>query len=115
MKKLLSVIAAIATLSAIGAETRTLTFQWDHDGLNTTGFRLWRRDSTNAVYSLAGITGPTNRTMTITLTNPPPFVQFSMTATNALLESDMSTPVSLSEPTVPGTLRIITVVTVQTP
>jgi len=113
MKKTLAAII-LATISAIGAETRTVTLQWDHDGL-CTGFKLYRRDATNAVYSLAGITGPTNRTMVVTLTNHPPWIQFAMSATNALLESHLSAPVALSEPAVPGTFRVVSVVTVQTP
>lgn len=118
MKKTLLIIGAIVTLaaSAMGQSTnKTITLAWDHDGQNTDGYLVSSRQSTNQPFVPHISVGPTNRIATLTLTNPPGFIQFTVQATNKYLPSDMSNFVALNQPAVPGTLRVVAVVTVQVP
>ena len=104
-----------ATLTVGASDTSTLTLAWDHDGVNVGGFRLYARQATNASFVPIMSIGPTNRTAIVTITNPPPMVEFTITATNAYGESPQHAPVRVSKPATPGTLRVVAVVTVQVP
>ena len=112
-KTLLSLLATIATATA--GETRTVSLSWDHDGVDALGFKVYVRSATNATYVPVMTVPSTNRSVTLTFTNPPAFQQFVMTTTNQWFESDMSPAVTLAKPGLPSALRVVTVVTVQTP
>lgn len=114
MKKIIA-LALLAASQAIGGETKTISLQWDHDGVNALGFKVYSRQATNAPFTLAGTAGPTNRVTSITVTNPSPQLEIVMSTTNAYMESDLSNPVFLSKPSSPGALRVVSIVTVQTP
>ena len=115
MKRILVSILTLAAMTCAADEVRNISFSWDHDGVAVTGFKLYSRPATNVVFVPIMAINATNRTVVVSLTNPPASQQFVMTATNALLESDWSQIVTLNKPGMPGAFKIVTVVTVQTP
>lgn len=114
-KKLLTLIPIFAAALAVGADSKTITLGWDHDGKNVAGFQiLSRQDPADGFTPLANV-GPTNRVASVTLTNPPPWIQFTMVATNAYGASEYAEPVELAKASAPTALRVVAVVTVQVP
>lgn len=114
MKKLIAAIT-LAALQSFAGETKTITLQWDHDGQNALGFRIYSRQATNASFAVIATTGQTNRIAYVTLTNPPPSLELMMTTTNLWLESDPSPSVFLSKPNGASNFKVVSVVTIQIP
>ena len=118
MKKLTAALiplVAIAAFAAGAADSKTIKFAWEHDGKNVDGFQLLSRQKPDEAFTPLANVGPTNRIASVTLTNPPQWIQFTITATNAYGASDQSEPVELSKASAPTALRVVAVVTVQVP
>lgn len=90
MKKLTTILAALALILCIGTHAYALTATWTHDGTNTTGYTLyfWKTDTPAVTYNKS-ITGSTVRTMTLddNYFQPGASYTFTMTAYNAVAES----------------------------